>query len=80
MAIGANATILCGIELGEYSFIAAGAVVTKDVQPFALMAGVPAKQVGWVGHYGDRLGDDLVCPKTGKQYYLTADGLLDTGD
>lgn len=78
VTIGANATILCGIELGEYSFIAAGAVVTKDVKPFALMAGVPANQAGWVGHYGERLTDDLVCPKTGKQYYLTPDGRLET--
>ncbi len=76
VTIGANATILCGIELGEYSFIAAGAVVTKDVKPFALMAGAPAIQVGWVGHYGERLSKDLVCPGTGKQYSLTTNGLL----
>ena len=80
VTIGANATILCGIELGEYSFIAAGAVVTRDVTPFALVAGAPAKQVGWVGHYGERLGDDLVCPKTGRQYSLTANGLLKAGN
>ena len=78
--IGANATILCGIELGQYSFIAAGAVVTRDVKPFALMAGAPAKQVGWVGHYGERLSDGLVCPKTGKQYRLDSNGLLDETD
>ncbi len=78
--IGANATILCGIELGQYSFIAAGAVVTKDVKPFALMVGTPARQVGWVGHYGERLSDDLVCPKTGSQYWLNRDGLLDVVD
>ena len=78
--IGANATILCGVELGEYSFIAAGAVVTRDVKPFALMTGSPAEQVGWVGHYGERLDDDLVCPKTGRQYYLTPDGRLKSGN
>ena len=78
--IGANATILCGIELGQYSFIAAGAVVTGDVKPFALMAGTPAKQVGWVGHYGEKLGDDLVCPKTGRQYRLNGDGMLEAED
>ena len=77
VTIGANATILCGIELGQYSFIAAGAVVTGDVKPFALVAGTPAKQVGWVGHYGERLGDDLVCPKTGRQYRLNRNGLLE---
>ena len=80
VTIGANATILCGIELGEYSFIAAGAVVTGDVKPFALMAGTPAQQVGWVGHYGEKLGDDLVCPKTGKQYRLNRDGMLEAED
>ena len=78
--IGANATIMCGIELGEYCFIAAGAVVTGDVKPFALMAGTPARQVGWVGHYGERLGEDLVCPKTGKQYRLDSDGRLEAED
>ena len=77
VTIGANATILCGIELGQYSFIAAGAVVTKDVKPFALMAGTPARQIGWVGHYGERLGEDLTCPKTGKQYSLNRDGMLE---
>ncbi len=77
VTIGANATILCGVELGEYSFIAAGAVVTADVKPFALMLGTPARQVGWVGQYGEKLGDDLVCPKTGKQYHLNSQGLLE---
>ena len=80
VTIGANATILCGIELGQYCFIAAGAVVTGDVKPFALMAGTPAQQVGWVGHYGEKLGDDLVCPKTGKQYRLNRDGMLESED
>ncbi len=68
--IGANATIVCGSTLGEYSFIAAGAVVTKDVPPFALMAGVPARRIGWVGHSGDKLGKDLVCPREGRRYHL----------
>ena len=53
--IGANATIVCGVTLGEYSFIAAGAVVTKDVEPYALMAGVPAKRIGWMNKDGDRV-------------------------
>lgn len=66
--IGANATIVCGHELGEYCLIAAGAVVTKDVAPFALMAGVPAKRIGWVSHSGEVLGDDLVCRRTGDRY------------
>ena len=69
--IGANATIVCGHVLGEYSFIAAGAVVTKDVPAFALMAGVPARRIGWMGHHGEKLGPDLVCPSTGRRYRET---------
>jgi UDP-2-acetamido-3-amino-2,3-dideoxy-glucuronate N-acetyltransferase len=68
VTIGANATIICGVELGQYCTIGAGAVVTKNVPPFALVAGVPAKRIGWVSHTGDRLGPDLVCPRTGKRY------------
>ena len=60
--IGANATIVCGHTVGEYAFIAAGAVVTQDVPAFALMAGVPARRIGWMSHAGERLGADLVCP------------------
>lgn len=67
-SIGANATIVCGHTLGEYSFIAAGAVVAKDVPAFALMAGVPAKRIGWMSRAGARLGKDLVCPQTGVRY------------
>lgn len=54
-SIGANATIVCGVELGEYCFIGAGAVVTKDVPPYALIAGVPGKQLGWISKHGERL-------------------------
>ncbi|SHI37252.1 UDP-2-acetamido-3-amino-2,3-dideoxy-glucuronate N-acetyltransferase [Tangfeifania diversioriginum] len=68
--IGANATIVCGITLGEYCFIGAGAVITKDVKPFALMVGVPARQKGWVSRSGAILGEDLVCPETGEKYIL----------
>ncbi|MGC9355572.1 MAG: acyltransferase [Mariniphaga sp.] len=75
VTIGANATIVCGISLGEYCFIGAGAVVTKDVKPYALMVGVPARQKGWVSRSGAILGDDLVCPETGEKYIL-ADGYL----
>jgi UDP-2-acetamido-3-amino-2,3-dideoxy-glucuronate N-acetyltransferase len=70
VTIGANATIVCGIILGKFSFIGAGAVVTKNVKPFALMTGVPARQTGWVSHSGARLNEDLVCPETGKKYIL----------
>ena len=69
--IGANATIVCGNTIGAWSFIAAGAVVTRDVAPHALVAGVPARRIGWVSHDGERLGDDLVCPRSGRRYVLT---------
>jgi acetyltransferase-like isoleucine patch superfamily enzyme len=75
--IGANATIVCGHELGSYSFIAAGAVVAKDVPAFALMAGVPARRIGWMSHAGARLGPDLVCPQTGRRYRETGPDALE---
>lgn len=73
--IGANATIVTPCELGEYCFIGAGAVVTKDVPGHALMVGVPARQIGWVSHVGEVLGEDLVCPRSGDRYELR-DGAL----
>ncbi|MBX3598211.1 MAG: N-acetyltransferase [Rhizobiaceae bacterium] len=66
--IGANATIVCGNELGAYCTIGAGAVVTKDVPEFALMVGVPARRIGWVSRAGEILDDTLACPRTGEQY------------
>ncbi len=74
--IGANATIVCGHSLGAYCFVAAGAVVTRDVPPHALMVGNPARQIGWVSHAGERLGDDLVCPRTGTRYHFDSQGQL----
>lgn len=71
-SIGANATIVCGHNLGEYCFIAAGAVVTKEVPAYALMAGMPAKRIGWMSKAGGRLGKDLICPIDGTAYRLTA--------
>ncbi|QYX56776.1 acetyltransferase [Roseovarius sp. SCSIO 43702] len=70
--IGANATVVCGNTLGAYCMIAAGAVVTRDVPDHALMAGIPARRIGWVSRSGDRLGADLTCPRTGERY--TEDG------
>ena len=58
--IGANATIVCGVTIGQYAFMAAGAVINKDVKPYALMAGVPAKQIGWMSEYGERLDLPLI--------------------
>lgn len=71
-SIGANATIICGNNLGEYCFIAAGAVVTKEVPAYALMAGIPAKRLGWISKAGERLAEDLICPNDGTAYRLTA--------
>jgi acetyltransferase-like isoleucine patch superfamily enzyme len=73
--IGANATIVCGHTLGEYCFIAAGSVVTRDVPAYALMAGAPARRIGWMSRAGARLGLDLVCPTDGSKYVETTDGL-----
>src|SRR5690606_24164404 len=66
--IGANATIVCGHDIGAYALVSAGAVVTKDVPPHALGAGVPARRIGWVSHAGDGFGPGLGCPRTGGRY------------
>ena len=70
----ANATIVCGHEIGEYALIGAGAVVTKDVPPYALVVGNPSQQIGWVSEYGCRLEFDkmghAVCPESGEHYIL----------
>jgi UDP-2-acetamido-3-amino-2,3-dideoxy-glucuronate N-acetyltransferase len=74
--LGANCTIVCGVTIGEFAFIGAGTVITRDVPAYALMVGVPARQVGWMSEYGERLtlplegeGED-VCPHTGVRYVL----------
>ena len=77
VTIGANATIVCGHTLGEYSFIAAGAVVANDVPAYALMAGVPARRIGWMSEAGGKLGSDLKCPVDGTYYRLVSSGLLE---
>ncbi len=73
--IGANATIVCGHNIGYWAMIAAGAVVTKDVQDYALMAGVPAKQIGWVCECGEVLDEDLKCLKCSRMYLKVEEGL-----
>ncbi len=75
-SIGANATIVCGNTVGAYALVAAGAVVTSDVPAHALVAGVPARRIGWVSHAGERLGPDLVCPRDGRRYRETDDKTL----
>jgi UDP-2-acetamido-3-amino-2,3-dideoxy-glucuronate N-acetyltransferase len=74
-SIGANATIVCGTTLGEYCFIGAGAVITRDVPAYALMAGVPAKRIGWMCQCGERLPDttgDVTCESCGFRYSMSA--------
>jgi UDP-2-acetamido-3-amino-2,3-dideoxy-glucuronate N-acetyltransferase len=76
-SIGANSTIVCGNKIGTYSFIGAGAVVTKDVKPYALVMGNPARQTGWMSEYGHKLIFDNAgfasCPESGERYKI-ADG------
>jgi UDP-2-acetamido-3-amino-2,3-dideoxy-glucuronate N-acetyltransferase len=74
-SIGANATIICGNKIGTYSFIGAGAVVTKDVKPYALVVGNPARQTGWMSEYGHKLKFDpdgcASCPESGERYRIS---------
>jgi UDP-2-acetamido-3-amino-2,3-dideoxy-glucuronate N-acetyltransferase len=74
-SIGANATIVCGSTLGEYSFVGAGSVVTKDVPAHAMVYGNPARVRGWVCQCGVKLAEDLSCPGCGKAYAKTGTGL-----
>jgi len=82
--LGANCTIVCGITVGEYAFIAAGAMVNKDVKPYALIVGVPAKQIGWMSQYGEQIplpleGEgEYICTHTGQKYELHNDQLSET--
>ncbi len=74
--LGANCTIVCGVTVGEYAFVGAGSVVNRDVPAFALMAGVPARQIGWMSRFGERIqlplsgSGEYVCPHTGDRYVL----------
>ncbi|HEY6147902.1 MAG TPA: acyltransferase, partial [Thermoanaerobaculia bacterium] len=78
--VGANATVVCGITLGLYSFVSAGAVVTRDVRDYALMRGVPARQVGWMSRHGQKLraGRDgiMTCPESGLRYREVEPGVV----
>lgn len=83
--MGANCTIVCGVTIGEYAFIGAGAVINKDVKPYALMVGVPAKQIGWMSEYGEQIPLPLQgvgayqCPHTASLYTLNDGQLIKTG-
>lgn len=72
--IGANATIICGNEIGEYAFVGAGAVITRNVAPFALVVGNPSRQIGWISEFGHRLkfdeNDVAICEESGEKYIL----------
>jgi UDP-2-acetamido-3-amino-2,3-dideoxy-glucuronate N-acetyltransferase len=79
--LGANCTIVCGVTIGQYAFIGAGAVINKDVKPYALMVGVPGRQIGWMSEYGEQIPLPLEgtgeyhCPHTGMHYRLNGDRL-----
>jgi UDP-2-acetamido-3-amino-2,3-dideoxy-glucuronate N-acetyltransferase len=73
--IGANATIICGVTIGEYSFIGAGSVVTKDVLAYALVYGNPARRTGWMCECGVRLNENMVCPGCGRRYSASGAGI-----
>lgn len=79
--LGANCTIVCGVTVGAFAFVGAGAVINQDVKPYALMVGVPAKQVGWMSEYGEKLelpvtgNQEIVCPHTQQVYQLEGDFL-----
>lgn len=78
--LGANSTIVCGVTVGRYAFVGAGALINRDVKPYALMVGVPARQTGWMSEHGERIDLPLtgsgkaICPHTGANY------ILDNGD
>lgn len=83
VSIGANATIVCGNDIGKFAFIGAGAVVTKEVLPYALLVGNPAKQIGWMSEYGHRLNFDennqAICPESGDKYQIDGNKVTKIG-
>lgn len=79
--LGANCTIVCGVTIGEFAFIGAGSVINRDVKPYALMVGVPARQIGWMSMHGERLelplsgNGEAQCPVTGTRYMMVEGGV-----
>jgi UDP-2-acetamido-3-amino-2,3-dideoxy-glucuronate N-acetyltransferase len=84
--LGANSTLVCGVTIGKYAFVGAGAVINKNVKAYALMVGVPAKQIGWMSEFGEQLDLPLqgsaktMCPQTGEIYLLNSDYVSKSGD
>ena len=82
--LGANCTIVCGVTIGEYAFVGAGAVVNKDIPAYAMVVGVPGKQIGWMSEYGEKLdlpvsgNAETLCPNTGDRYLLSGNKLKKT--
>ena len=82
VTLGANCTIICGITIGQYAFVGAGALINKDVKPYSLMVGVPAKQIGWMSEYGEQLNlplqgnAEIICQFTGAKYVLNGASLF----
>lgn len=85
VTLGANSTIVCGVIIGDYAFVGAGAVVNKDVKPYALMVGVPARLIGWMSEHGEQLNlplhgyGETVCTQTGARYVLKQDAVTRQG-
>jgi UDP-2-acetamido-3-amino-2,3-dideoxy-glucuronate N-acetyltransferase len=83
--LGANCTIVCGTTIGEFAFVGAGAVVNKDVKPYALMVGVPARQIGWMSEFGEQIPLPLkgegqyTCPHSGQTFVLQGQQLANVG-
>jgi len=82
VTLGANCTVICGVTIGKYAFVGAGAVINKDVKPYALMVGVPAKQIGWMSEFGEQLDlplqgtSSILCEHTGAAYELKDGNLM----
>lgn len=79
--LGANCTIVCGISIGQYAFIGAGSVVNKDIKAYALVVGIPGRQIGWISEFGEKISlplqghAEFICPRTGYKYLLNNDNV-----
>jgi UDP-2-acetamido-3-amino-2,3-dideoxy-glucuronate N-acetyltransferase len=80
VTVGANATVICGVTIGEYAMIGAGAVVTHDIAPHAIVVGSPARQIGWACRCGETLSSELICSRCESSFRLDHDKLVDLHD